>query len=98
MAVRQQARAELGRLRRSIRLSVTDVPPGGTSYLLAAGFLPGHPVHLLIDGHALGTLTASNLGTVTYMIDPSLLRLAPGAHVIRLTSMLLTAASSFRSP
>ncbi len=34
---------------------------GGSEYLLAGGFLPGHPVHLTVDGQAVATLTATPL-------------------------------------
>jgi hypothetical protein len=50
-----------------------------------------------IDGRAITTITASNLGTVTYMIDPSLLGLAAGPHVVRLGSMLITMSGAFSS-
>jgi hypothetical protein len=96
-AARRQAQAALAALEHGIRLSAASIRAGGTSYLLAAGFLPGHPVRMSIDGHAITTLTASNLGTVTYMIDPSLLRLAAGRHVLRLGSMLITMTRAFSS-
>ena len=81
---------------RSRRRSVS-IRTGGTSYLLAAGFLPGHPVRMSIDGRVITTLTASNLGTITYMIDPSLLGLTAGRHVLQLASMLVTMAKAFNS-
>jgi hypothetical protein len=89
-AVRAQARAALTGLRHSVRLSAGHIPAGGTCYLLAPNFLPGHPVDFAIDGHPVATLTANALGDVTYMIDPSLLSLAPGRHRVTLTGMLLT--------
>jgi hypothetical protein len=73
IAVRRQAQRELSALEHSIGLSRTDVPAGGTSYLLAAGFLPAHPVQLLIGDRPIATLRANSLGAVTYMIDPALL-------------------------
>jgi subtilase family serine protease len=94
-AVRRQARAELTRLRHAIRLSPASM--GGTSYLVAGGFLAGHPVRVSVDGTAIATLTASDLGTVTYMLDPQRLGLAPGRHVVKLTSMLITMTRAFRS-
>ena len=89
-AIRAQALAQLTGLQHSVRLSAGHVGPGGTSYLLASNFLPGHPVDFAIDGHTVATLTANTLGDITYMIDPSLLKLAPGRHKITLTGMLLT--------
>ena len=96
-AVRAQALAGLTALRHSARLSVTHIRPGGTSYLLAPNFLPGHPVDFAIDGHTIATLTANTLGDLTYMIDPALLKLSPGTHTVTLTGMLLTETASFTS-
>jgi hypothetical protein len=42
-------------------------------------------------------LTASVLGTVTYMIDPATLKLAAGNHTVKLESMLITVTGTFRS-
>jgi hypothetical protein len=42
-------------------------------------------------------LRASALGSVSYLISPSLLKLAAGRHVITQTSMLLTETARFRS-
>ena len=96
--VRAVARAELSALqRRGIRLSVSRIPPAGTARLAGRDFLPGHPVRLRIDGKLVANLRASALGSVTYLIDPSLLKLAAGRHVITLTSMLLTETARFRS-
>ena len=96
-AVRAQALAALTGLQHSVQLSATHIGPGGSSYLLASNFLPGHPVDFAIDGHTIATLTANTLGDVTYMIDPSLLKLSPGQHTISLSSMLLTETASFSS-
>lgn len=96
-AVRAQALAELTGLQHSIRLSATHIGPGGSFYLLASNFLPGHPVSFAIDGHTVATLTANTLGDVTYMIDPSLLKLSPGRHTVSLSGMLLTETASFTS-
>jgi subtilase family serine protease len=96
-AVRAQALAALTGLQHGVQLSATHIRPGGSSYLLAPGFLPGHPVTFAIDGHTVATLTANALGDVTYMIDPALLKLAPGNHTVTLTSMLLTETASFTS-
>ena len=95
--IRAQAQAQLTGLQHSMQLSAGHIPADGTSYLLASNFLPGHPVDFAIDGHTVATLTANALGDVTYMIDPSLLNLAPGKHTITLTGMLLTETTTFTS-
>jgi hypothetical protein len=96
-ATRQQALADLTALENGIRISRADIPANGTSYLFAEGFLPHHPVRLLIDDHATATLTANTLGAVTYMLDPSILNLSVGTHEIELKSMLLVATTTFKS-
>jgi subtilase family serine protease len=97
-AARRQAAGELAALvAHTIRLTPSSIPKGGSSYLFAPGFLPGHPVPLFIDGKKVATLVAGDLGTVTFSIDPILLKLAPGRHTIELGSMLLTARTSFIS-
>lgn len=96
-AVRGQAQASLAALQHGLSLSATAIPGGGTSYLLAGGFLPGHPVRLSIDGRLIAKITATNLGTVTYMIDPGLLKLPAGPHTIRLGSLLITVTGAFTS-
>jgi subtilase family serine protease len=96
-AVRAQALAALTGLQHSVQLSVTNIKKGGASYLLASNFLPGHPVDFAIDGNTVATLTANTLGDVTYMIDPSLLKLSPGKHTVTLSGMLLTETASFTS-
>jgi len=93
-AIRAQAKAQLTGLRHSMELSAGHIPAGGTSYLLAPDFLPGHPVDFAIDGHTVATLTANTLGDVTYMIDPSQLNVVPGRHTITLRGMLLTETTS----
>jgi subtilase family serine protease len=95
--IRAQAQARLTGLRRSMRLSAGRIPAGGTSYLLAPNFLPGHPVDFAVDGHTVATLTANSLGDVTYMIDPSQLNLAPGKHAVTLKGMLLTETATLTS-
>ncbi|MGH3403781.1 MAG: hypothetical protein ACRDRJ_14970 [Streptosporangiaceae bacterium] len=45
----------------------------------------------------MATLTAWDQGTVTFMIVPSALKLAPGTHAVRLDSLLLSMTRSFRS-
>ena len=96
-AVRAQALAALTGLQQSVQLSATHIRPGGSSYLLAPNFLPGHPVRFAVDGHTVATLTANSLGDVTYMIDPALLKLSPGQHSVTLSSMLLTETAAFTS-
>jgi subtilase family serine protease len=96
-AARAQALAELTGLQHSVQLSATHIGPGGSSYLLAPNFLPGHPVNFAIDGHTVAKLTANALGDLTYMIDPSLLKLSPGKHTVSLTGMLLTETATFTS-
>lgn len=97
-AARRQAAAQLNALEtHSIRLTPASIPKGGSSYMIAPGFLPGHPVPMLIDGKKVAMLVAGNLGTVTFSIDPSLLKLAPGRHTVTLGSMLVTMTASFTS-
>jgi hypothetical protein len=73
------------------------VPSGVSTYLLASGFLPGHPVVFSIDNTKIATLTASPLGAVSYNIEPTLLKLAGGRHTVTLGSMLITMTGSFSS-
>jgi subtilase family serine protease len=93
---RHQAQTDLTRLEHAIRLTPDSIGTGGTTYLLAGGFLPGHPVRMSIDGKLIATLTVGDLGTVTSMIDPSLLKLAPGEHTVQLSSLLLSKTAKFR--
>lgn len=88
-----QAADALTRLQHSISLTGN----GGSTYVLAAGFLPQHPVELDIDGHQVATLTANTLGSVSYAVDPVLLKLPRGSHTLTLKSMLLTATSNFQT-
>jgi hypothetical protein len=96
-AVRAQAQAQFAALGRDLSLSHHTVAPGQVSYLVAVGFLPGHPVRMRIDGRPVATLTASDLGYVTYAIEPALLKLAPGPHKLTLSSMLITESAAFTS-
>jgi subtilase family serine protease len=93
-AARNQAQADLTGLERTIQFT-PGTGKSGTTYMLAGGFLPGHPVQMSIDGKAVATLTVGDLGTVTYMIDPSLLGLRPGEHTVQLSSLLLTKTGRF---
>jgi subtilase family serine protease len=70
---------------------------GADQYLLAGNFLPEHPVVLSVDGTTVATLTANELGDVTYMIDPSALGLPAGTHRVSLSSTLLTETATFTS-
>jgi subtilase family serine protease len=96
-SMRRQAADALSALQHSIQLTSTDVRPGGSTYVLASGFLPQHPVTLAIDGHTVATLTANTLGSVTYLADPALLGLSAGHHTLTLASMLLTKTAGFRT-
>ena len=78
-------------------LSADSITATGSARMTAGGFLPEHPVRLLIDGRFVSTLSASGAGVVSYLIRPARLRLAPGTHTITLTSMLVTQARSFRT-
>ena len=93
----RDAARQLAQLQHSARLTSTNVPTGGQTYLFAGGFLPQHPVHLTIDGKAVATLTANSLGTVTYLIDPALLALPSGRHTVELQGMLITETAGFHS-
>ena len=90
-----QAQGQLAQLQHGIQLTSTHVPTGGTSYLLASGFLPMHPVTLSVDGTTVATLTASTLGAVSYNLDPALLKLAPGRHTVTLSSLLIDPGTTF---
>ena len=92
---RHQAAADLAQLEHGIQLSATGT--GESEYLLAGGFLPGHPVHLTVDGQAVATLTVTPLGTVTDMIDPATLNLPAGTHQVQLSSLLITQTATFRT-
>jgi subtilase family serine protease len=94
---RGEAALELTELEHSIRMSAPVIFPGATSTVSDGGFLPGHPVQLAIDGTDVTTLTASDQGTVSYVIDPAALGLKPGHHVLTLQSMLITTTASFVS-
>jgi subtilase family serine protease len=96
---RQQAQQQLSSLQTgSISLSPPTVPPKGTTYLSASGFLPGYPVTVLIDGQKAGKkLTASALGDVAEQIDPHKLKLAAGQHTVTLESLLIDETAQFTS-
>jgi hypothetical protein len=94
---RQEAARELGQLESNVSVSPSNIPGGATSSVSSAGFLPGHPVQLAIDGNPVTTLTADNNGTVSYTLDPAALGLAHGHHVLTLQSMLITTTAKFES-
>jgi subtilase family serine protease len=94
-AARHQAQRDLTRLEHAIKFMPDSISEGGMTYLLAGGFLPGHPVQMSIDGKPVARLTVGDLGTVTDMIDPSLLSLAPGEHTVQLSSLLLNTTGRF---
>ena len=50
----------------------------------STGFLPRHPVELAIDGTVITTLTADDLGVVSYTLNPAALGPRPGHHVLTL--------------
>jgi hypothetical protein len=79
----------------SIQLTSTNIGPGGSTYLVAAGFLPQHPVKLDIDNQEVASMTANTLGSVSYVVDPALLKLSRGRHILTVKSMLLTATANF---
>jgi subtilase family serine protease len=89
----REAADALARLQHSIALTAN----GGSTYVLAEGFLPRHPVELEIDGNHVATLTANTLGSVSYAVDPAPAKLPRGAHTLTLKSMLLTATANFPS-
>jgi len=94
---RQQASRELGQLERNVSLSLSNIPHGATSSVSGAGFLPGDPVQLAIDGDPVTALTADDNATVSYTLDPVALGLAHGHHVLTLQSMLITTTATFET-
>lgn len=96
-SLQAQARNALTRLQHSIQLTSTDLAPGGSTYLRAAGFLPQHPVEVDIDDRKVATITTSTTGSIAYTLDSSRLKLASGTHTLAVKSMLLTAATTFQT-
>ncbi len=94
---RQQAGQDLSRLERNVSVSPGIIAAGGTSSVSGSGFLPHHPVVLDIDGKTITTLTASDQGTVSYVLNPATLGLTSGHHVLTLHSMLITTTATFNS-
>jgi hypothetical protein len=96
-AARAHARSELARLGRALTVTPAGIRRGATARLVAAGFLPGHPVHIYVDGRHITTRHASAAGTISYVITPARLGLAAGRHAVTLTSMLLDEHGGFVS-
>ena len=94
---RLQAGQQLLKLEHNVKLSALSIPAGGASSASSSGFLPLHPVTLAIDGATITTLTATTQGTVSYVINPAALGLAPGTHVLTLHGMLITTTATFRT-
>jgi subtilase family serine protease len=92
---RFEASRDLLALERNVSLSAQAIPAGGTSTVSEGGFIPGHPVKVTIDGAVVTTLTASDTGTISYLLDPAALGLRPGQHVLTLQSMLITPTATF---
>ncbi|HEY4021447.1 MAG TPA: S53 family peptidase [Pseudonocardiaceae bacterium] len=86
----QQAAAALAKLRDAIHLDKSN-------RLIATGFLPGHPVHLTVNGQQIATVTADGSGDISYPFNPAALHLPPGKHVLTAHSMLLDEQLSFTS-
>jgi len=82
LQARAQARAQLSALEQD-SITLTRTTAGGY-YLRAAGFLPAHPVRLLLDGTLVTILTAADDGDVTGVVTAK-----PGER-ITLASMLIT--------
>jgi len=95
-AARHEAASQLTGLEHGIRFTPDSIGAGGMTYLLAGGFLPGHPVQMSVDGQPVATLTVGDLGTVTFMISPSMLNLTPGQHTVELSSLLLNMTGTFQ--
>jgi subtilase family serine protease len=93
----RQALDALTRLQHGIQLTNTHVGPDGVRFMQAAGFLPQHPVRLGIDNREVATITANTLGSVSFVIDPALLKLPAGQHTLTLRSMLLTDTANFQT-
>ena len=80
----QQAAAALATLRGAAHVD--------NGQLTATGFLPGHPVHLIIDGQQVATATADDAGAIACP-----LHVKPGKHQLTAHSMLLDEQLTFTS-
>jgi hypothetical protein len=96
-SARNEAGRELSGLEHAVRLSPGSPGSAGTAAVASTGFLPRHPVKLVVDGTVITTLTASDTGMVSYTLDPAALGLSHGHHVLTLQGMLITTTASFRS-
>jgi subtilase family serine protease len=85
----QQAATALATLRGAAHLTGTQ--------LTATGFLPGHPVHLTVDGQQVATVTADDTGSIGYPLNPAALHLKPGRHQLIAHSMLVDEQVTFTS-
>jgi Fe2+ transport system protein FeoA len=96
-AARAHARSELARLGKALTVTPARIGRGATARLVSAGFLPGHPVRIYVDGRRIATRHASAAGTISYVIIPARLGLTAGRHAVTLTSMLLDEHGGFVS-
>ncbi len=83
----QQAATALGALRGDIHVA--------NGRVTATGFLPGHPVHLAVDGRQVATVSADGNGDIGDQLDQATPYLAPGRHLLTAHSMLLDQQVSF---
>ena len=95
LGARLQASNALTALTDNISMSRQLIPANGSSTVSEGGFLPDHPVKVAVDGTVVATLTASDSGTVSYVLSPATLGLTAGHHVLTLQSMLITPTASF---
>jgi hypothetical protein len=63
--------------------------------VMSSGFLPGHPVHLSVDGAPLTTLTADTSGNIGFGFTPASVNLGAGRHTLTVDSMLLSQSATF---
>ncbi|HEX4223930.1 MAG TPA: S53 family peptidase [Pseudonocardiaceae bacterium] len=85
----QQASTALAKLRGAIHLT--------NNQLSATGFLPGHPVHLMVNGKQVAAVTADGNGDISYPFNPATLRLPAGKHTLTAHSMLIDEQLTFTS-
>jgi hypothetical protein len=96
LAVRRTAGRSLSVLRRAIRISRHGSGAAAADEVEASGFIPEHPVHVVIDGRHVVILNAGARGRITYQISPRELGLRSGEHSIALESMLIRVSGRFR--
>jgi subtilase family serine protease len=85
----QQASTALAKLRGAIHLT--------NNQLSATGFLPGHPVHLMVNGKQVAAVTADGNGDIGYPFNPATLHLPAGKHTLTAHSMLIDEQLTFTS-